>query len=228
MSSTRTVFISGVSRGLGRAMALEFAKSDWTVLGCGRSEEPIASLRKSLGAPHVCEVVDVRDAKQVDAFAETLSRQSPVPDLILNNAGVINPNAPLWEVSPEEFDRVIDTNIKGAFYVIRALLPPMIQRGTGVIVNFSSGWGRSTSPEVAPYCATKWAIEGLSEALAQELPDGLAAAAMNPGVINTSMLHSCFGTAASAYPTAEEWAQTAVPFLAGLDASCNGKALTAP
>ena len=72
---------------------------------------------------------------------------------------------------------------------------------SGVIVNFSSGWGRSTDAEVAPYCATKWAIEGLTQAFAQELPSGMAAVALNPGIINTDMLQSCFGGSASGYPS---------------------------
>jgi NAD(P)-dependent dehydrogenase (short-subunit alcohol dehydrogenase family) len=69
------------------------------------------------------------------------------------------------------------------------------------VLNFSSGWGRSADAEVAPYCATKWAIEGLTLALAQELPPGMAAVPLNPGIINTGMLHSCFGDSASSYPT---------------------------
>jgi NAD(P)-dependent dehydrogenase (short-subunit alcohol dehydrogenase family) len=112
--------------------------------------------------------------------------------------------------------------------VIFSFLFSMIQRGTGVVVNFSSGWGRSTSPEVAPYCATKWGIEGLTAALAQELPAGLAAIALNPGIIDTRMLRSCFGEGASSYPTPEEWAKAAVPFLTSLGARHNGKALTVP
>ncbi len=96
------------------------------------------------------------------------------------------------------------------------------------MVNFSSAWGRSTSPEVAPYCATKWAIEGLTRALADELPPGMAAIPLNPGVINTDMLQSCFGDSASAYPTAQQWAERAVPFLLGLGAKDSGQALTVP
>ena len=84
-----------------------------------------------------------------------------------------------------------------------------------MIVNFSSGWGRSTSPEVAPYCATKYAIEGLTLALAQELPEGMCAVPLNPGIINTDMLQTAFGEGASAYPTPEKWAEKAVPFPAG-------------
>src|SRR5262249_6905750 len=110
--------------------------------------------------------------------------------------------------------------------VLRCFLPAMIERGSGIIVNFSSGWGRSTSAEVAPYCATKWAMEGLTRALAQELPQGMAAVPLNPGIIDTDMLRSCFGRSAGDYPTAEEWAEYAVPFLLQLGPKDNGKALT--
>lgn len=96
------------------------------------------------------------------------------------------------------------------------------------MINLSSGWGRSTSPEVAPYCATKWAVEGLSQAMAQELPLGVAVTAMNPGIIDTDMLRSCFGNEAASFGDATQWAERAGPFLAGLDSSINGKALTAP
>jgi NAD(P)-dependent dehydrogenase (short-subunit alcohol dehydrogenase family) len=140
----------------------------------------------------------------------------------------VNENAPLWEVPPGEFSSVIDVNIKGVFHVIRAFAPAMIERQSGVIVNFSSGWGRSTSPEVAPYCATKWAIEGLTRALAEELPPGMAAIPLNPGIINTQMLQSCFGAGAASYPSPEEWAKKAVPFLLNLGPDGNGEPLTAP
>jgi len=130
--------------------------------------------------------------------------------------------------SPLEFNRVIDVNIKGVANVIRHFIPAMIQKQSGVIVNFSSGWGRSTSEEVAPYCATKWAIEGLTRSLARELPHGMAAVPLNPGIIDTAMLRSCFGDDAASYPTAEQWSQKAVPFLLQLGPKDNGKPLTVP
>ena len=79
---------------------------------------------------------------------------------------------------------------------------------------------------MAPYCATKWAIEGLTQALAQELPRGMAAVPLNPGVIDTEMLRSAFGGSAGSYPKPSEWARSAVPFLLKLDAADNGKPLT--
>ena len=99
---------------------------------------------------------------------------------------------------------------------------------TGVIVNFSSTWGRSTSAKVAPYCASKWAVEGLTRALADEMPPGMAAVPLNPGIIDTDMLRCCFGDSASAYPSAPQWAKRAVPFLLQLGPRDNGQALTVP
>jgi NAD(P)-dependent dehydrogenase (short-subunit alcohol dehydrogenase family) len=104
----------------------------------------------------------------------------------------------------------------------------MMARGSGVIVNFSSGWGRSTSPEVAPYCATKFAIEGLSQAISQETGGRIAVVSLNPGIIDTDMLRSCWNDEAGAYPGPEQWAKRAVPFLMKLGGKDNGRALTAP
>jgi NAD(P)-dependent dehydrogenase (short-subunit alcohol dehydrogenase family) len=222
----KTVLITGCTRGLGRAMTDEFIRLGWRVAGCGRSASAIAALADLHGAPHFFAGCDVTGFDAVSFFAsEVLNKLGP-PDLLLNNAALINANAPLWQVPPDEFQRVMTANITGTFHVIRAFLPAMIAVGRGVVVNFSSGWGRSTSPEVAPYCATKWAIEGLTQSLAQELPRGLAAVALNPGVIDTAMLRSCFGGSADGYPSPEQWARTAVPFLTTLGPRDNGQALT--
>ena len=172
--------------------------------------------------------MDITSENDVQQFAKIANETVGVPDILINNAGVINRSAPLWEVPADEFTNLIDINVNGVASTIRAFVPQMIQRGQGVIVNFSSGWGRSTSPEVAPYCASKYAIEGLSEALAQELPPGLASVALNPGIINTEMLQSCFGESATNYPSPTTWAETAVPFILSLTAGNNGDSLTAP
>jgi len=224
----KTVLITGVTRGLGRAMAEEFGRLGHTVLGCGRSKDAIGEFRAAWPDPHDFDVVDVASDEQVKAWAERLLQSHSAPDLLLNNAGVINKNAPLWKISAEEFSKVVDTNVKGTVNVIRHFLPAMIGRGSGIVVNFSSGWGRSTDAEVAPYCATKWAIEGLTQSLAQELPEGLAAIALNPGIIDTEMLRSCFGGSASSYPSPAQWAKRAVPFLLRLTPRDNGHPLTAP
>jgi NAD(P)-dependent dehydrogenase (short-subunit alcohol dehydrogenase family) len=228
MKSEKLVLITGCSRGLGRAMIPEFRARGWRVVGCARDAGAIAELNAGEGESGGFYVCDVANSAKVTAFGERILAEVGVPDLVLNNAAVVNANAPLWEVPVEEFDRVIDINIKGPANVMRVVLPAMLRRGSGVIVNFSSGWGRSTSPEVAPYCATKFAIEGLSMAAAHETGGKVAIIPLNPGIIDTQMLRSCFGEGAGHYPGAEEWAQRAVPFLISLGPRDNGRALTAP
>src|ERR1019366_459246 len=222
----KTILITGVSRGLGRALTEEVIRLGHVVLGCRRSAKEIAALQKQFPAPNDFAVVNVADDSQVAAWAKKVLATHAAPDLLLNNAALINRNAPLWKVSAQEFSDVIDVNIKGVANVLRHFVPAMIRAGRGVIVNFSSGWGRSTDAEVAPYCATKWAMEGLTQALAQELPPGMAAVPLNPGIINTEMLQSCFAGGASNYPLANEWAKTAAPFLLKINAADNGRQLT--
>jgi NAD(P)-dependent dehydrogenase (short-subunit alcohol dehydrogenase family) len=226
MSDSKIVLITGVTRGLGRAMADEFARLGHTVLGCGRSKFAIQQMAVSFGKPHDFSSVNVAADAEVKSWANRLLNTFGPPNLLLNNAGIINKNAALWRVSAQEFSDVIDVNIKGVANVIRHFVPAMITRGSGVIVNFSSGWGRSTDAEVAPYCATKWAIEGLTQALAQELPPGMAAVPLNPGIIDTDMLRSCFAGGASGYPAPDRWAKSAAPFLLKINAGDNGRPLT--
>lgn len=225
-TASKTILITGVSRGCGRALTEEFIRLGQVVIGCGRSEKEIAGLQKQFPAPNHFSIVDVADDAKVGAWAEQVLANHNAPDLLLNNAALINRNAPLWEVPAREFSDIIDVNIKGTANVIRHFVPAMIRRGRGVIVNFSSGWGRSTDAEVAPYCATKWAIEGLTQSLAQELPGGMAAVPLNPGIIATDMLRSCFGGSAGGYPSPGEWAKKAAAFLLKIDFKDNGRQLT--
>jgi len=227
-SDGKIVVITGVSRGLGRAMVEEFVRLGHTVAGCARSRKEVEGLGTKYKRPHLFEAVDVSDDRAVAQWATKVIDAVGPPDLLINNAALINGSAPLWQVSAEEFSRVIDVNIKGVANMIRHFLPAMLKQKSGEVVNISSGWGRSTDAEVAPYCATKWAIEGLTQSLAQELPSGMAAVALNPGIINTDMLRSCFGGSASSYPSPQQWAKRAVPFLLSLGPKDNGKQLTAP
>lgn len=226
MSERKVIVMTGATRGLGRALVHQFAAGGHTVLGCGRSVPHVAELRQAYPAPHDFAALDVRDAAAVGEWADALLDAHGPPDLLVNNAALMNTPAPLWAVPAAEFADVIDVNVKGVFHVIRAFVPAMVARGAGVVVNLSSGWGRSTSPEVAPYCASKYAVEGLTLALAQELPKGMAAVPLNPGVIDTDMLRQAWADGASAYPKAEAWAKRAAPFLLGLGPKDNGRSLS--
>jgi NAD(P)-dependent dehydrogenase (short-subunit alcohol dehydrogenase family) len=222
----RRIVITGATRGIGRALTARFAELGHTVIGCGRSESGTDELSAAFGDPHRFDAVDVAEWSEVESWAQEVLSEMPPPDLLINNAGVINRNAPLWEVPAEEFSKVLDVNVDGTANAIRAFLPAMIENGRGIIVNMSSGWGRSTSPDVAPYCASKWAIEGLTQALSQELPSGLAAIAVSPGVVDTDMLRSCWADSAAACPSPEKWAPGAADFLLSLTTRHNGQSVS--
>ncbi|MEE8142703.1 MAG: SDR family oxidoreductase [Planctomycetota bacterium] len=225
----KRVLITGATRGIGRAMVEEFSEQGYAVLGCGRSQKIIEELCKRFPAPHHFATLDVTEDSQVELWKQELLAMGPAPDLLLNNAAIINSPTPLWQVEPQLFSDIIDVNIKGVANLIRHWLPAMMERGSGVIVNFSSGWGRSTAPGMAPYCATKWAIEGLSQALAQDLPAGMAAVALSPGVIHTEMLETCFGKEGAARCIKpREWSRRAVPFLMKLGPKDNGASTRIP
>ena len=220
------IVVTGCTRGLGRALVPKLIAAGHTNVGCGRSGEHVAELAKAFPAPHAFAAVDVTDSAAITRWAVSVLASHGPPDLLVNNAAVMNTPAPLWEVPAEEFDRLIDVNVKGVANVLRAFVPAMVARKSGVIVNLSSGWGRTTAAEVAPYCASKYAVEGLTKALAQELPAGMAAVPLNPGIIDTDMLRQAWGDGASRYPNADEWAEKAAPFLLRLSAADNGKSLS--
>jgi len=224
----KIIVLTGATKGLGRAMAARFVEGGHTVVGCGRSAAAVKKLQSDFGAPHRFDAVDVADDAAVKRWAKSVLEQFGPPDYLVNNAAVINENAPLWEVPADEFSLVLDVNVKGIANVIRHFVPAMVAKKSGVIVNFSSGWGRTVAPEVAPYCATKWAVEGLTQALAEELPKGMAAIPLNPGIINTEMLQSCFGEGAGRFPDAEAWSRVAAPYILSLSAQHNGEPLSVP
>ncbi|OAY63789.1 NADPH-dependent pterin aldehyde reductase [Ananas comosus] len=232
----KTVLITGASRGLGRALAVEMARRGHAVVGCARSHDALHSLHADLHpspsspspspSPHLLTTADVRSDGSVRELAKLVAESRRVPDIIVNNAGAINKNNKIWLVPAEEFDMVVDTNIKGTTNILRHFLPLMIEKKQGIVVNISSGWGRSAAAEVAPYCATKWAIEGLTRSVAKELPPGVAIIALSPGVVNTDMLASCFGSSAALYQTPDAWAPKAATMILNLTTEDNGASLT--
>jgi len=216
------IVITGVSKGLGLAMAEKFINMGNSVSGCSRDKDKIDTLKNKHPQEnfHVC---DVTDYDAVAEWAEEVIAKFGAPDYLINNAALMNNIDSLWNINSDDFSRLIDVNIKGTFNTIHAFVPHMIKRSKGTIVNFSSGWGRFTSPGVAPYCTSKFAIEGLSQSLAQELPEGMICTALNPGMIDTDMLKSCFPGDTSIYPAPELWAEQAVERIFRLNKKDNGQ-----
>lgn len=123
----------------------------------------------------------------------------------------------------------MNVNVNGVVNVIRAFVPAMVERKSGVIINISSYWGRYGEKDLAPYCSSKFAIEGLTQSLAQELPKGMAAVALDPGgSIDTQMLRACAPDEVDSAPTPESWSRVAVPYMISIGPEDNGKSLTCP
>ncbi|PXA05540.1 oxidoreductase [Coraliomargarita sinensis] len=223
---SQKILVTGCTGGLGLAMVHSFIESGATVAGLGRNQSKLAELRETYPSPHRFDAVDVSDDQAVRAYAEKVLTDWGSPDLLINNAAIINRNAPLWEIPDDEIDQLLRINLKGVASTMRYLLPAMNDAQHGVVVNLSSGWGRSTAPNVAPYCMSKWGIEGLSRAVSQEVADGVAVVALNPGIIDTPMLRACFGEGAAGHQSPESWAKRAVPMILKLRAQDNGASLS--
>jgi NAD(P)-dependent dehydrogenase (short-subunit alcohol dehydrogenase family) len=209
------VVLTGCTRGLGRALTRFFIDEGATVAGCGRNADAIEKMSAEFGSAHDFSPVDVSNNRAVAVWARRMIDRFGAPRLLINNAAVIAPNSPIWKLSAADADAVLGVNVAGTINTLRHFVPAMIaQRAPRVIVNFSSGWGRSTSPDVGIYCASKWAIEGLTQSLAQDLAHTeIRAFALNPGVIDTEMLRECFGSSAADYPTPAQWVRQAGPFI---------------
>lgn len=167
------------------------------------------------------DVVDITDPAAVQTWANKV-RLTHAPDLLVANAGVAAPALDPWRLSPEQFDRVIDVNVKGVMNLARAFLPDMIARGRGVMVSISSGLGHSTNPKLAPYSASKFAVEALTKCIAQALPAGMAAVPLAPGVVQTEMNRASHAT------PIEQWVKVAAPFFLALGPSDSGRSLIIP
>ena len=179
----RTVIITGGSRGIGRAAVRRFAaQGDQVYFLYEKSEEAARQLAQETGT--VAIPCDITDAAHVE---EVFGRFSTV-DVLINNAGIADYHPINW-TEPEVFRRVMDVNVTGAFLCAKAVLPAMLRRQAGVILNMSSMWGLvGASCEVA-YSASKAAVIGLTKALAKELgPSGIRVNAVAPGVIATDMM----------------------------------------
>jgi NAD(P)-dependent dehydrogenase (short-subunit alcohol dehydrogenase family)/GNAT superfamily N-acetyltransferase len=223
----KLVVITGITKGLGRAMVDRFAEAGWFIAGCARSNTETVSLHSN----EVCDFqnVDVSDPIAVKIWGEKLIDLYGAPSLLINNASIVNKSAYSWDVPQEEFAHVMNININGVMNVIQAFVPAMIQKKTGIIINISSGWGRSGEAMVAPYCASKFAVEGLTQSLAKELPKGMAAVALDPGgSIDTAMLRACVPDEVSNSPSPEIWSRVAVPYILTIKPEDNGKSLTCP
>lgn len=184
----QTAVITGASAGIGEATARILAKAGYDLIITARRKDRLEALKAELMATHPIEVsthhLDVCDRDAVAKFISSLQNQRV--DVLVNNAGLAAGLSPLHEGSVDDWEQMIDTNIKGLLYVTRGIAPIMVQQGTGHIINIGSIAGREVYPNGNVYCATKHAVHALSEGLRRELYDkGIKVTNIAPGLVET-------------------------------------------
>jgi 3-oxoacyl-[acyl-carrier protein] reductase len=184
----KVAIVTGASRGIGRATAIALARRGVRVALAARSRQALVAVEKEIGAGAISVPTDVSDEAAVVALVDRAQRDLGPVDLLVNNAGTLA-RAPLDGLDVASWDRVVDVNLKGAFLCTRAVVPSMIERRRGRIVNVSSISGKLGTPLLAAYCASKWGLLGFSAAAAEELrPQGIQVFSVCPGSVNTEML----------------------------------------
>lgn len=182
----KTVFITGATSGIGRATALLLAKNGCRIVACGRREERLGDLKQQLGKQVHTLAFDVRDRdsaqKAIDSLPEPFSRV----DVLINNAGNAHGLDPVQVGSLDDWDAMIDINVKGLLYVTKALLPALMQSKQGHILNIGSTAAKEVYPAGNVYCASKHAVDALTTGLRIDLNGtGIRVGAIHPGMVET-------------------------------------------
>jgi NADP-dependent 3-hydroxy acid dehydrogenase YdfG len=194
----KIVLITGASSGIGVGIAREVAEAGATVvLGARRTDrlEALADEIRAAGGKAMARRLDVTDRDDVAAFAEAARREFGRVDVIVNNAGIM-PLSPMASMKVDEWDRMIDVNIKGVLHGIAAVLPEMVSRGSGHIINIASVGSLQVWPTSAVYCATKYAVRAISDGLRQEHED-IRVTCVHPGVVESELADTITDPAAA-------------------------------
>ncbi|WP_318372650.1 SDR family oxidoreductase [Enterobacter sp.] len=186
--TNKVILITGASSGIGAGIAREMAKTDAVLLLGARREDRLAALAEELrfnGAEVEIKALDVTDRRSVEAFAAFALEKWGRIDVIVNNAGIM-PLSPMASLKVDEWDQMVDVNIKGVLYGIAAVLPSMLAREAGHIINIASIGALAVSPTAAVYCATKFAVRAISDGLRQENSQ-LRVTCIHPGVVESEL-----------------------------------------
>jgi 3-oxoacyl-[acyl-carrier protein] reductase len=181
--------VTGAGRGIGRAIALRLAQMGAKVILVGRDASLLEAVRTEIadsGGESRVMPCDLRSPEAVAALGERVRAERGRCDILVNNAGIGNQGRPLHEMAVDDWDVLMETNLRAPFLMIRSLAPLMIEAGCGHIVNISSLAGKNPLPNGAAYSASKWGLNGLTYSVAEELrPYGIRVSVVAPGSVNT-------------------------------------------
>ncbi len=183
--------ITGAGRGIGAAIARELATLGATAVLCGRTRSSLEDVAQSItkaGGNSELLPCDVTNLHSVEAAAKQVETRFGRVDILVNNAGIGGFGGPLHQLPPEQWDQILNTNLRGVYYVVRAFAPIMIRARSGHIINISSLAGKNALPNGAAYAASKWGLNGLTYSLAEELRGhNIRVAVVCPGSTNTEL-----------------------------------------
>ncbi len=180
------VFITGASAGIGEACAQQFAAAGARLVLAARRLDRLQSLSDNLDVPCHIGALDVRDRSAVQEFVRCIPPEFCAIDILLNNAGLAAGLAPIPEGDYSHWDRMIDTNVKGLLNLTREVVPGMIKRGRGHVINIGSIAGRQVYPKGGVYCATKFAVHALTHGLMMDLiSTPVRVSTVDPGMVET-------------------------------------------
>lgn len=189
--SGQVAVVTGAGRGIGAAIAQELAKMGATVVLCGRTQKTLrqtASKIDAEGGKADTIECDVCDLGSVEHLAAAVRERFHRVDILVNNAGIGSFASPLHELTPQAWEKVLNTNLRGVFYSIRAFAPLMIQANSGHIINISSLAGKNALPNGAAYAASKWGLNGLTYSVAEELrAHNIRVSVVCPGSVDTEL-----------------------------------------
>jgi 3-oxoacyl-[acyl-carrier protein] reductase len=186
--SGRVAVVTGAGRGIGAAIARQLASIGAKVVLSGRTREPLDHVASEIGSAASVIECDVTSLDSVEQLAALVERNFGRTDILVNNAGIGAFSAPLHKLTPEDWEKVLNTNLRGVYYCIRAFAPMMIRARTGHIINISSLAGKNPLPNGAVYAASKWGLNGLSYSVAEELRGhNIRVAVVCPGSVNTEL-----------------------------------------
>ena len=204
----RVAIVTGAARGIGFAIAERLSTAGAHVVVADIAEDGATAAAERLsegGGKAVGVAADVTSPDEVRALVDRALESFDAVDVLVNNAGITGPDAPLWETTDEDWEKVLGLNLTGVFYCCRAVAPHMRERGSGAIVNVASISGKEGNPNMIPYSVSKAGVICLTKALAKEvIHDGVRVNAVAPGVIETPLLEQL-------QPEAIEYMRSKVP-----------------
>jgi len=186
----KIALVTGATSGIGKATAIKLAQKNYNLIITGRRKELLDDLKKELGIKHKCDVLsinfDIRDKAAVDEMVDNLPEAWRKIDVLVNNAGLAAGLSPIQSGDMEDWEQMIDTNIKGLLYITRKIAPLMIENGFGHIINISSIAGKEVYENGNVYCATKHAVDALTKGMRIDLvKHNIKVTSISPGMVDT-------------------------------------------